>query len=152
MSSNIADLDGVVLNRAVALALGARFVRTPESQSWRLFWPAEVLNRDKVWTDDAPDYQGDPSLSMPIIMRELHTWRTIEGVHVFTKRTLKGSAMGAGPTMILAGLRCLVAARFSNEELARSLPRDLQVEDEQPTGPVPLESGDQSTDRAGYLR
>ena len=127
MKVKTSELTGRGLNAAVAVALGAKIVKTPESQSWMFHWPPGMMHSvDPRWTPWVPDYcDGDDRASvqkaMKVLERERMVINPIGGWHALGAN-MPASKTSYGPTSIIAIWRCFVTSKLGDEV---EIPKEL---------------------------
>lgn len=131
MKIKTAELTGRGLNAAVALALGAKIVKTPESQSWMFYGPPSLMNGvDPGWSLQAPDYCSDGLKAMQVLERECiglectgHCWEAYTAIEVADEDFIVPQFVSqTGPTSIIAIWRCFVTSKLGDEV---EIPKEL---------------------------
>lgn len=131
MRDQVQYLIGRGLNAAVAIALGAKIVKTPESQSWMFRWPPSLVNGvDPGWSLQAPDYCNDGLKAMQVLERECiglectgHCWEAYTAIEVADEDFIVPQFVSqTGPTPTIAVWRCFVTSKLGDEV---EIPREL---------------------------
>jgi hypothetical protein len=117
----VAEATNTQLDWLVAKALGAQWVKTPESQSWLMHWPSPLFGDQPRWSVWVPEYTTDPAQGLLILDRELiDTYYDIHWVREALDPEDNGERWYASPagndelgfygvTRLVAGLRVFVA-------------------------------------------
>jgi hypothetical protein len=114
MKIKTSEAAGRALDCLVARALGATFVKTPESQSWLIHWPSPLFGDQSRWSTGARPYSIDWAQGGPIIGQKGILFHGGPGYyHAWIPGSETGC--GEGSTHLIAGMRCFVASELGDE-------------------------------------
>lgn len=115
------ELAGRALDLAVAKALGAGFIKNPESQTWLVHLPSPLFGDQPRWSRGAPAYSTNPTHGQPIIeSRKICTtyYESDEWGQPCERgwmAFIHDGRFSYGPTALIAAMRCLVQFEMGSE-------------------------------------
>ncbi len=115
----VSEATGPALDGLVAVALGANWVKTPESQSWMLHWPSPLFGDQPRWSVCAPDYSTNWYHGGQIVENALLAPDPMldDNCQLIQWRCCNWKGDGSdyyGPTYLIAAMRCFVASKLGD--------------------------------------